>query len=163
MRAFSNLLLLTFILTLQPFAGSALDPNEKLKDPKLEAKARLISKGLRCVVCQNQSIDDSDSKLAKDLRILVRERLSAGQSSEAITDYIVSRYGDFVLLKPPFKTETLVLWLGPFLLIFIGLILLWMFFRSATGVLVKKEFQPSRLTSEEEEKLHTILDEQKND
>lgn len=91
----------------------AVDPAEMLPDPTQEARARDIGKNLRCLVCQNQSIDDSDAQLARDLRLLVRERIKSGDSDTAVIDYVVSRYGDFVLLNPPFKAATLVLWLGP--------------------------------------------------
>ena len=107
----------------------AVDPGEILKDPNLEKRARSISKGLRCVVCQNQSIDDSDAQLARDLRILVRNRIVAGDSDTAVIDYVVSRYGDFVLLKPPVKGVTLVLWFGPIFITLAGLIGLILFFR----------------------------------
>jgi cytochrome c-type biogenesis protein CcmH len=95
----------------------AIGPDEMLKDPALEARARTIGQSLRCLVCQNQSIDDSDASLARDLRILVRERLTAGDSDQAVIAYVVSRYGDFVLLRPPMKPETWVLWFGPLLLL----------------------------------------------
>jgi cytochrome c-type biogenesis protein CcmH len=98
----------------------AVNPSEILADPILESRAREISKGLRCLVCQNQSIDDSDADLAKDLRLLVRERLSAGDSNERVIQFVVSRYGDFVLMKPPFKMSTLALWLGPLVIILKG-------------------------------------------
>jgi cytochrome c-type biogenesis protein CcmH len=91
----------------------AIGTGESLDDAVLEQRAREIGKSLRCLVCQNQSIDDSDADLAKDLRRLVRERLIAGDSDDEVTAYVVARYGDFVLLKPPFKTKTLLLWLGP--------------------------------------------------
>lgn len=90
----------------------AVEPDEVLQDPALEARAREISEGLRCLVCQNQSIDDSGAPLAKDLRLLVRERLKAGDSNQQIVDFIVARYGEFVLLKPRFEALTLVLWLA---------------------------------------------------
>ena len=90
-------------------AGFAVQPDEQLADPALEARARDISGGLRCLVCQNQSIDDSDAPLARDLRILVRERLKAGDSDDEVRDYLVARYGDFVLLRPPFEVATLML------------------------------------------------------
>ena len=95
-------------------------PDERLKDPALEAKAREISKGLRCLVCQNQSIDDSDADLAKDLRRIVRERLLAGDDEAAIEDYLVSRYGEFVLLKPRLNTSTILLWGSPLLFVLMG-------------------------------------------
>jgi cytochrome c-type biogenesis protein CcmH len=94
----------------------AVEPSEILKDPKLEARAREISQKLRCVVCQNQSIDDSSAPLAKDLRVLVRERLTAGDTNFQTIGFIVARYGNFVLLKPPMQFNTLLLWLGPLLL-----------------------------------------------
>jgi len=100
---------------LLPFAAIAVEPSEVLDDPALEARARQISQHLRCLVCQNQSIDDSNATLARDLRVLVRERLVAGDSDEEAMAYIVNRYGDFVLLKPPVKPETWALWATPFL------------------------------------------------
>jgi cytochrome c-type biogenesis protein CcmH len=98
----------------------AVQPDEILKDPALEARARALSQELRCMVCQNQSIDDSDAPLAKDLRVLVRERLSAGDSDGQVIDFLVSRYGEFVLLKPRFSMHTLLLWLAPFGAVLIG-------------------------------------------
>lgn len=94
----------------------AIQPNEKLTDPALEARAREISQSLRCLVCQNQSIDDSDADLAHDLRVIVRQRIKAGDSDEQVRQYIVKRYGDYVLLKPPFNPETFLLWAGPAIL-----------------------------------------------
>jgi cytochrome c-type biogenesis protein CcmH len=100
----------------------AVQPDEILKDPALEARARALSQELRCMVCQNQSIDDSDAPLARDLRILVRERLSAGDSDKQVIDFLVARYGEFVLLKPRFTWHTAILWLAPFVVIVIGAI-----------------------------------------
>ena len=94
--------------------AAAVLPDEMLADPALEARARVISKDLRCVVCQNQSIDDSDAPLARDLRIVVREQLTLGKSDAETMDYVVQRYGHFVLLKPPVEPATWALWLGPF-------------------------------------------------
>jgi cytochrome c-type biogenesis protein CcmH len=94
------------------FPARAVEPDEILPDPVLEARARHISEGLRCLVCQNQSIDDSEAPLAKDLRLLVRDRLKAGDSDQQIVDYIVARYGEFVLLKPRFAPNTFILWLA---------------------------------------------------
>jgi cytochrome c-type biogenesis protein CcmH len=91
----------------------AVMPDEQLADPRLEARARAIGGELRCVVCQNQTIDDSDAELARDLRIILRQRLTAGDNDRQAIDYIVQRYGSFVLLRPPFDGQTLVLWLGP--------------------------------------------------
>ncbi|WP_439491397.1 cytochrome c-type biogenesis protein [Blastomonas fulva] len=98
----------------------AVLPDEMLDDPVLEARAREISQELRCVVCQNQSIDDSDAPLARDLRIVVREQLRMGRSDAQTLDYVVSRYGNFVLLKPPVEPATWALWAGPFLLLLGG-------------------------------------------
>jgi cytochrome c-type biogenesis protein CcmH len=113
--------LLAAALTLAPGPAAAVNPNEMLKDPLLEKRAREISKVLRCLVCQNQSIDDSDADLARDLRVIVRQRLTTGDSDGEVIDYVVARYGDFVLLKPPFKGATLVLWIGPALIALGGL------------------------------------------
>ena len=98
----------------------AVQPDEVLDDPVLEQRARDISGDLRCLVCQNQSIDDSDAELARDLRILVRERLEAGDSDRQVVDYIVARYGEYVLLKPPFEARTLLLWGAPLFLLVAG-------------------------------------------
>ncbi|WP_420824062.1 cytochrome c-type biogenesis protein [Telmatospirillum siberiense] len=112
------------VLLLLPFMqgpARAVQPDEVLKDPQLETRARDLSKDLRCLVCQNQSIDDSDADLARDLRVLLRQRLVAGDSDAQAKQYLVDRYGDYVLLKPPFKTTTLVLWLGPLVLLLCGI------------------------------------------
>jgi cytochrome c-type biogenesis protein CcmH len=113
-------------LTLLTGAAQAVEPNEMLSDPALEARARQISAGLRCLVCQNQSIDDSNAEIAHDLRVLVRERLSAGDTDEEVVGYVVARYGEFVLLTPPFDSRTLILWLLAPALIVIGGAALWM-------------------------------------
>ena len=106
----------------------AVEPDEVLNDPKLEERARGISKNLRCLVCRNESIDDSNAELAKDLRLLVRERLVLGESNKEITDYIVSRYGEYVLLMPAFGWSNLLLWLcGPIMLVFGSIIAFWSF------------------------------------
>ena len=98
-------------------AAHAVEPDEVLPDAALEARARHLSAELRCLVCQNQSIDDSNAPLAKDLRLLVRERLTAGDSDDAVLDFIVARYGSFVLLKPPLGPETVLLWTAPLVLL----------------------------------------------
>lgn len=100
----------------------AVQPDEVLRDPRLEARARALSQHLRCMVCQNQSIDDSDAPLARDLRLLVRERLSAGDSDGQVIDFLVSRYGEFVLLKPRFEWHTAALWLLPPVILLAGAI-----------------------------------------
>lgn len=112
-------LLLLIVLAVHP--AQAVEPDEVLDDPKLEQRARDISKGLRCVVCQNESIDASNADLAKDLRLLVRERLEAGDTNEEVVDYVVARYGEFVLLEPRFAPHTYALWIAPVLLLLFGL------------------------------------------
>ncbi len=113
----------------------AVLPDEQLPDPKLEARARTIGGELRCVVCQNQTIDDSDADLARDLRILLRERLLAGDSDRQAIDYIVRRYGNFVLLKPPLNDETWLLWLGPALALVAGGVGVAIYWRSRGAAL----------------------------
>ncbi len=127
MRSLFILLLLMSLAWTPP--AQAIQPDEILSNTGLETRARQISKDLRCVVCQNQSIDDSDAPLARDLRILVRERLVAGDSDQEVIDYVVSRYGDFVLLRPPVKGVTAVLWAGPLVFLLIGLIGIVVYFR----------------------------------
>lgn len=122
MRRF--LLLLTGLVFLSTPA-LAVQPGEVLPDKALEQRARQISSGLRCLVCQNQSIDDSDAPLARDLRVLVRERLVAGDSDSAVIDFVVARYGDFVLLSPPLSARTVALWSGPFLVLLLATLFLW--------------------------------------
>ncbi|MBL8644398.1 MAG: cytochrome c-type biogenesis protein CcmH [Rhodospirillaceae bacterium] len=101
-------------------AAFAVEPGERLADANQEARAREVSKALRCVVCQNETIDDSHAELAKDMRLLVRERIKAGDSNEQVLSYMVQRYGDFVLLKPRMTGETLVLWFGPLIVLVLG-------------------------------------------
>jgi cytochrome c-type biogenesis protein CcmH len=109
--------LLALLLLMPAFA---VQPDEVMQDPKLEARARVIGKDLRCPVCQNQSIDESDAPLARDLRQLVRRRIAAGDSDQQVEDYIVARYGTYVLLNPPLTPETYLLWFGPLLLLSAG-------------------------------------------
>ena len=113
-------LVLLASLMLAPVTALAVNPDEVLKDPKLEQRARDLSAQLRCMVCQNQSIDDSNAELAKDLRVLVRERITAGDSDEQVINYLVSRYGEFVLLKPRLSAQTVALWATPAVLFIIG-------------------------------------------
>jgi len=153
-----RILVLAVLIVLTPKYGYAVNPDEVLADPVLEARARDISKGLRCLVCQNQSIDDSDASLAKDLRVLVRERLTAGDSNEDVVNYIVSRYGDFVLLRPPFKMATLVLWLGPLLLVVVGLFALVTYFRKNRTPASLSNAPPDPLSTAEQRRLEKILE-----
>src|SRR4051795_8151046 len=112
--------LLLMIALIASIPAWAVQPDEVLPDATLEARARALSKELRCMVCQNQSIDDSDAPLARDLRILVRDRLKAGDSDTQVIDFLVARYGEFVLLKPRFSLHTALLWLGPLAVLLIG-------------------------------------------
>jgi cytochrome c-type biogenesis protein CcmH len=116
MRRLLAILALVALVTPAP----ALTPDEQLSDPALEARARAISAGLRCLVCQNQSIDDSDAPLAKDLRHLVREQITAGKSDPEILDFVVARYGEFVLLRPRLTAETIILWATPFAVLLVA-------------------------------------------
>lgn len=146
------LLLLMALLAASPLRAVQVD--EILPDPVLEGRARAISSELRCMVCQNQSIDDSDAPLARDLRLLVRERLAAGDSDNQVLDFLVARYGQFVLLKPRFERQTLLLWLLPPLLLLGGGLALWLQVRrrSQRGV----ETAP-KLTAEEETRLAALM------
>ncbi|SFT51095.1 cytochrome c-type biogenesis protein CcmH [Pseudovibrio denitrificans] len=118
-----SIVLVLFALIATPTL--AVEPDEMLSDPVLEARAREISKELRCVVCQNQDIDSSNAGVARDLRLLVRERLVAGDANDEVLAFIQARYGDYVLLKPPFKPSTYVLWFAPLFLIFLVFVLGW--------------------------------------
>jgi cytochrome c-type biogenesis protein CcmH len=132
----------------------AVQPDEVLSDANLEARARALSRELRCMVCQNQSIDDSDAPLAKDLRILVRERLAKGDSDEQVIDFLVSRYGEFVLLKPTFEWHTAILWLTPLIALLAGAVaMLAAIRRRRAGT-----SPPLPLDPEEERKLREVLD-----
>ncbi len=119
-KAIVLLLLLAFAPVIAATPVHAVRPDEVLSDPALEARARALSANLRCMVCQNQSIDDSDAELARDLRVLVRERLVAGDTDSEVIDYLVSRYGEFVLLKPRFSWQNLALWATPAVVLVIG-------------------------------------------
>jgi cytochrome c-type biogenesis protein CcmH len=132
----------------------AVQPDEVLQDPLLEARARAISEGLRCLVCQNQSIDDSDAPLAKDLRLLVRERLKQGDSDQQVVDFIVARYGEFVLLKPKFTPHTLLLWLATPAVFAAALLLIWLAYRRRRSA---AQASP-KLSVNEERRLKRLLD-----
>ncbi|AYD00250.1 cytochrome c-type biogenesis protein [Neorhizobium sp. NCHU2750] len=145
-------ILVALVLLLAPASAFAVNPDEMLKDPALEHRAREISSQLRCMVCQNQSIDDSNAELARDLRVLVRQKLTEGDSDRQVIDYVVSRYGEFVLLNPRFSEKTLILWAMPFGLLVVGILALVVFIRS----------RPTRrpgdaLTAEEKARIDEIL------
>ncbi|WP_455474468.1 cytochrome c-type biogenesis protein [Bartonella sp. B30(2025)] len=118
-------ILFFFIVVLSLPLALAVEPDEILKDTVLESRARNISSNLRCPVCQNQSIDDSDALLARDLRILIRERLKMGESNQQVIDFLVERYGEFILLKPPFNKTTWFLWLSPLIIMIAGICILF--------------------------------------
>ena len=131
----------------------AVLPDEVMADPAKEARARNLSRELRCMVCQNQSIDDSEAPLARDLRLLVRERIAAGDSDSQVIDFLVARYGEFVLLKPRFERQTLLLWLVPPLLLVGGGLALWVYARRR----VKDGEAGKALTAQEQARLATLL------
>ena len=132
----------------------AVQPEEMLKDPKLEARARELSRELRCMVCQNQSIDESEAPLARDLRLLVRERLSKGDTDQQVLDFLVARYGEFVLLKPPLESKTIILWALPPVALLAGAISLFFAVRRRRTV----QLEPATLSIEERRRLSTLVD-----
>ena len=143
-----------FVVALMAGATPALavQPDEIMADPAKEARARELSRELRCMVCQNQSIDDSEAPLARDLRLLVRERIAAGESDSQVIDFLVARYGEFVLLKPRFNPHTLLLWLAPFAVLGIGAIGFLAARRRTASV------GPARLSADEEARINALLD-----
>lgn len=160
----TRMLLMSLVLLVTILSGPvrAVAPDEVLSDPSLEARARALSAELRCMVCQNQSIDDSDAPLAKDLRILVRERLVAGDSDAQVIDYLVSRYGEFVLLKPRMAWHTLILWAAGPAALLAGLIAIGLALRNRAR---RTDWQVSAsgaapLTAEEEDRLKALLEKQ---
>ena len=148
------LLLSLAMAFLAALPAHAVQPDEVLKDPALEARARAISEGLRCLVCQNQSIDDSDAPLAKDLRLLVRARLKAGDSDTEIIDFVVARYGEFVLLKPRFEAHTLLLWFATPAVFLLALLLIALAYWRRKGA--AQALAP--LSVNEERRLKRLLD-----
>src|SRR5499427_111198 len=135
----------------------AVQPDEILPDPALEARARVLSHELRCMVCQNQSIDDSEAPLARDLRILVRERLEAGDSDEQVIDFLVARYGEFVLLKPRFSPHTALLWLGPAAILLVGAFGLFVAARRYRSGTARASAEQGNLSADEQARLAEIL------
>ena len=152
MRPF--LLLLTVLVACVANAALAVQPDEILKDAALEARARDLSRELRCMVCQNQSIDDSEAPLARDLRLLVRERLTRGDSDQQVIDYLVARYGEFVLLKPRFELGTALLWGLPPAALLGGMIGLFVIARRYKSVPI----EPATLSADEKNRLSTLVD-----
>jgi cytochrome c-type biogenesis protein CcmH len=150
----SSVLLALTLCMLLASGARAVQPDEVLQDPVLEARARAISEGLRCLVCQNQSIDDSDAPLAKDLRLLVRERLKQGDSDQQVVDFIVARYGEFVLLKPKFTPHTMLLWLATPAVFAAALLLIWLAYRRRQSA---AQASP-KLSVNEKRRLRRLLD-----
>jgi cytochrome c-type biogenesis protein CcmH len=146
--------LLAVMIGLATHAAKAVEPDEVLQDPALEARARHLSGGLRCLVCQNQSIDDSEAPLAKDLRVMVRERLKAGDTDQQIENFVVSRYGEFVLLKPRFTPRTLLLWFATPAVFLAALLIVVLAYRRRSTV----ASTPAALSDAEERKLKSLLD-----
>ena len=138
-------------------AAYAVQPDEIMSDPAKESRARDLSRELRCMVCQNQSIDDSEAPLARDLRLLVRERIAAGDSDAQVIDFLVARYGEFVLLKPRLKPHTLLLWLVPPLALAGGGFALWMHSRRRSRSAASEDPSSFKLTAEEEERLERLI------
>ena len=146
---------ITLLLATITSGGSlAVQPDEVLKDPNLEARARELSRELRCMVCQNQSIDDSEAPLARDLRLLVRERLTKGDTNQQVLDFLVARYGEFVLLKPPFENRTIILWALPPVALLAGAI--GLFFAGRRRRL--GQLEPAALSNEEQRNLSTLVE-----
>jgi cytochrome c-type biogenesis protein CcmH len=145
-----NACAILLVLLLTP--AHAVQPDEVLKDPALEARARALSAGLRCLVCQNESIDDSNAPLARDLRLLVRERITAGDTDQQVKAFLVSRYGEFVLLRPPFSARTAVLYGAPFTALVLGGLLVWRLSRRRAAVTA------AGLTEDEKRRLERMLE-----
>jgi cytochrome c-type biogenesis protein CcmH len=143
--------LVAILMLLSLASAHAVNPEEMLKDPVAEARARKLSAGLRCLVCQNESIDDSNSPLAKDLRLLVRERITAGDTDAQVKDFLVSRYGQYVLLMPPFSAQTALLYTAPFLVLGLCAMLLW-----RRGKVKSEMVVASALTEDERARLQKI-------
>jgi cytochrome c-type biogenesis protein CcmH len=154
MRRWLTVLLLALACFAMPPGHAATNPDEILADPALEQRARQLSKQLRCLVCQNQSIDDSDAELARDLRRIVREQLVAGRSDEEIIDYLTARYGDFVLLKPPVEPATWGLWFGPAVVLLIAAAGVVIYVRSRSG---RTDHRPPDLDPEERRRIDALL------
>ena len=152
MRRLALIALLTALAA--PTVALAVEPDEMLRDPALEARARHLSEGLRCLVCQNQSIDDSNAPLAHDLRVLVRERLTMGDSDSDVLNYLVSRYAEFVLLKPRFELHNFLLWGLPPVALLAGMIALFMTARRRQAAIL----QTPTLSSDEQKRLAALVE-----
>jgi cytochrome c-type biogenesis protein CcmH len=145
-------ILAALLLLLLAGVAQAVEPGEMLKDPTLEARARAISQEIRCLVCQNQTIDDSNADLAHDLRVILRERLLAGDTDQQVKDYLTARYGDFILLKPPFRARTLLLWFGPALIFLAGAAII-----ASAALRRRRVAAPAPLSDEESRRLARLM------
>lgn len=157
MRWLALVLLLALLL---PVPVGAVQPDEILADPALEARAREIGRGLRCLVCQNESIDESNAELARDLRLLVRERLTQGESDDQVRAFVVQRYGDFVLLKPPVKPSTWILWYGPAGILLLGGIGVLFYLRGRRKAAAAAPAAAQPLDPEERKRLEALMTEE---
>ncbi len=155
-------MLLWTMLILTPAMVHAVQPDEIMADPAQEARARALSRELRCMVCQNQSIDDSDAPLARDLRLLVRERIAAGNTDGQVMEFLVARYGEFVLLKPRIESHTLMLWLVSPLVLVGGGIALWVSSRGRAKAAAETGVSHLELTPEEEARLEQLISNDKS-
>ena len=158
MAAFGRCLVaaLLFVAVVPAPHAVAVEPGEALSDPVLEARARVLSKQLRCVVCQNQSIDDSNADLARDFRLLVRERLVVGDSNQEVLDFFVARYGDYVLLQPRFRLATTPLWLGPPAVLVLALLGVFVWYRGAQH---RTTIEVAPLSAAERSRLDALVEE----
>ena len=157
MKRVGALLFVLGLLVLSIPSAFAVQPDEVMSNPAQEARARELSRELRCMVCQNQSIDDSDATLAKDLRLLVRERIAAGDSNKQVLDFLVARYGEFVLLKPRFETHTLLLWLLPPFVLIGGGLGLWLHIRRRGRGADRGGEAPKPLSADEQARLDQLM------
>ena len=132
-KVFSSILILVILISI----SWAFNPEEKLNNDEYESRARIISKNIRCLVCQNQTIDDSNAELAQDIRKLIRNQITEGKTDREVQEFLVSRYGDFILMNPPMKLETALLWLAPLILISIGILIVFFSFRNNSKKLLK--------------------------
>ncbi|MEE8271697.1 MAG: cytochrome c-type biogenesis protein [Alphaproteobacteria bacterium] len=152
MTGWTRLLAAALVVLALVAPAAAVEPDERLNDPALEARARDLSKGLRCLVCQNQSIDDSNAPLARDLRLLVRERLVAGDSDAEVRAFVTDRYGDYVLLRPPLQPNTYLLWFAPPAVLLIGVAAIALFLARR-----RRGGEPDPLTADERRRVDALL------
>jgi cytochrome c-type biogenesis protein CcmH len=153
-----RVLLALAIMAAVATTAHAVQPDEVMSDPAKEARARDLSRELRCMVCQNQSIDDSEAPLARDLRILVRERIAAGDTDAQVIDFLVARYGEFVLLKPRLNSHTWLLWFLTPLVLIAGGIALWMQGRRRARAGAEQDVEPLSLTPDEQARINLLID-----